>query len=394
MSVRVYVHDRVVFLWGAEAMLSSLMRHFGIDKETKLFVLYSTHEFFVVDGTRIPIVTALPRRVNKLFAWWWVSSFSVFRWLFDYRNLMFFYPFLCWLLQKKILAMDPSEIIISSFAAVKNIVPVHGWTISTTLYLHSPMQYIWENYDEYMLKLTWLKKQLFRFAARYLRPRDRKSRAYALSYANSGYTAQCAEKYYGITPKVRYPELSPLFFSTPVVAVPRDYFIYVGRLVRFIREVDRVISLCTQLNLPLLVVGSGPDEDYLKSIAWPTVTFIGQINEVEEKVSILKHARWLINLAKESCGIATMEALLLWVPVFWYAAGGSREIVTWSIGDDLFDQDILVTDLWVLVAEKSSPTLQKGMNQFIQKKRDRSALQEQMRKRLSTPSLDLWDSSA
>jgi glycosyltransferase involved in cell wall biosynthesis len=383
MSVPVYVHDRVVFLWGAEAMLGSLMRHFGVEKETKVFVLYSTHEFFVVDGAHIPIVTALPRRINKLFAWWGVSTFSVCRRLFDYRNLMFFYPMLCWLLQKKIQQAQPSHVVISSFAAVKNVVPAAGWQIPTTLYLHSPMQYIWENYDEYMMKLTWLKKQLFRLAARYLRPRDKKHRAYTVTYANSGYTAQCAEKYYGMMPNVRYPELHPLFFSTQAVVVPRDYFIYVGRLVRFIREVDRIIALCTQLHLPLLVVGSGPDEDYLKSIAWPTVTFVGQVTEVEEKILIVKHARWLINLAKESCGIATMEALCLWVPVFAYAAGGSREIVTWSLSDTVSDQDLFVTDLWILVADKSSTTLHRGMKQFIQKKRERLAIQEQMRKKLS-----------
>ncbi|MDP2669724.1 MAG: hypothetical protein Q8O99_01590 [bacterium] len=39
----------------------------------------------------------------------------------------------------------------------------------------------------------------------------------------------------------------------------------------------------------------------------------------------MKQARGLINLAKESCGMATMEALALGVPVFGYDDGGTIE---------------------------------------------------------------------
>jgi hypothetical protein len=50
-------------------MLVSLFRHFGVDQTSKLFVLYATEEYFLVDGVKIPIVTALPRWINKLFIW-------------------------------------------------------------------------------------------------------------------------------------------------------------------------------------------------------------------------------------------------------------------------------------------------------------------------------------
>jgi hypothetical protein len=48
-------------------MLVSLIRHFGVDHASKLFVLYATQDFLLVDGKKLPIVTALPRWVNKLF---------------------------------------------------------------------------------------------------------------------------------------------------------------------------------------------------------------------------------------------------------------------------------------------------------------------------------------
>jgi glycosyltransferase involved in cell wall biosynthesis len=372
--MRAYVHDRVVFLWWAEAVLSNLMRHFGIDVTSRLFVLFSSHDYFIVWGHRVPIVTALPRRLNKFFVRWSRSSFAPVRWLFDYRNLMFFYPVLCWNLSRKIRKYHPKQVVISSFAAVKNVIPISGWQIPTILYLHSPMQYIRENYDEYMQKLTWIKKMLFSFATNYLRPRDKKMRSYTVVYTNSCYTAQCAKKYYMLDGNVRYPELDPAFFSTTVVSIPRDYFIYVGRLVRFIREVDRLVELCNSLALPLLIVGSWPDEIYLKSIAWPTITFIGHISNIHQKIDILKHARGLINLAKESCGMATMEAVALWVPVIWFAFGGSREIIAPDL-KQLDVDNVYVSPMGVLVTDKSLSTLQDAVQKFLVTDRDRKHIQ-------------------
>ena len=359
-------------------MLVSLIRHFGVDHASKLFVLYATQDFFLVDGKKLPIVTALPRWVNKLFLQWSKSSLWGIRWLFDYRNLMFFYPLLCWLLRRKIQQAAPSHLVISSFATAKNVVPAYWWHIPTTLYVHSPMQYIWENFDEYMGKLTGMKRQLFRVAAGYLRPRDKQPRVYTTIYANSSYTARCVEKYYALSAKIRYPQLDKLFSSTPAVEQPRTYFLYIWRLVRFIREVDRVITLCNTLQLPLLVAWSWPDEAYLQSIAWPTITFVWHIWNTEEKIAIMKHARWLINLAKESCGIATMEALSLGVPVFGYAQWGSREIVARDETQDELQGSSIVSPYWVLVQDKSPQSVVQGMQLFVQQPRERKKIQQDM----------------
>ena len=52
----------------------------------------------------------------------------------------------------------------------------------------------------------------------------------------------------------------------------------------------------------------------------------------EESLKIIKNARWLINLTKESFGMWTAEALLLWVPVSWYAEWWSKELVDENSG--------------------------------------------------------------
>jgi len=62
------------------------------------------------------------------------------------------------------------------------------------------------------------------------------------------------------------------------------------------------------------MIGSGPDEWELKALAGDTVMFLGWL-PAEEMKEIVKHAKGLVNLAKESFGIGTVEALLMGVPV-------------------------------------------------------------------------------
>jgi len=366
-----YVHDWIVFLGWAEEVLRMLIRKYG-SEDAKIFTLFSPRKSLSVDEEQIPIVTALPRRCNQLI-WWWNTQ----RWLkrlFDYRNLMPLYPLLCRLLRKKIEQADSDLLVISSFAAAKNVVEEkdnekNRGKKKVILYLHSPMQYIRENHDEYLQKIRGAKGAIFKRVTRYLRKWDKRSRHYDEVFANSKYTAVCAKKYYHLEATVWYPEMPEVYRITDVIVQPRDYFVYVGRLVRFIREVDRIIELANLSKVPLLILGSWPDEDCLKSLAWPTVIFVWQVDDLTQKIDILKQARGLINLAKESCGMATMEALALGVPVFGYDDGGTIERI-----DD---------SNWVLVWSKDIETLTEQMKIFLAKKRDRTRIQANFREKMN-----------
>jgi len=60
---------------------------------------------------------------------------------------------------------------------------------------------------------------------------------------------------------------------------PKSYFVCVGRLVSFVRECEVIIKLFNELKLPLLMIGSGPDEEKLKNIAGETIIFTGRMQE-------------------------------------------------------------------------------------------------------------------
>lgn len=340
-------------------VLSQLIQKRG-NSESKVFVLFSPFDTY----EWLPIITALPTRLNDYLARAQSSKNNFTRRLLDYRNLMPFYPMLTWLLRRKVRQHKAQWLVVSSFAAVKNIVSP-GIASETILYLHSPMQYIWENYDEYCMKLSGLKKRIFITVSHYLRRRDKRTKTYDTIYANSVYTAQCAKvRYQWESITVLYPTLPDSYRTTSPHAQPHDYYLYIGRLVSFVRETDTIIKLCTELNIPLLVVGTWPDEDYLKSIAWPTITFLGLITDDDKKIRLLKQAKGLINIAKESLGIVTMESLAVWTPVFWYNAWGTKELV--------FNDS-----LWVLVDEKNPEQLEQGIQKFIMSSFDRETIKQQ-----------------
>ena len=79
---------------------------------------------------------------------------------------------------------------------------------------------------------------------------------------------------------------------------PKSYFVCVGRLVSFVRECEIIIKLFNELKLPLLMIGSGPDEEKLKNIAGETIIFTGRMQD--GLAETIKESSGLINLTKES----------------------------------------------------------------------------------------------
>ncbi|MEI8091483.1 MAG: hypothetical protein WCG98_04570 [bacterium] len=110
-------------------------------------------------------------------------------------------------------------------------------------------------------------------------------------YVNSEYTAKLAQELYGMRSQVMYPKLDQAFWTTDPVIIPASYHLFVGRLVNFVREAHVVINLFNRLGLPLVMMGSGPDEVYLKSIAKENIIFTGWITDMQEKVDIIKQAK-------------------------------------------------------------------------------------------------------
>lgn len=360
-----FVHCRIQPGW-ALAVLQDLIDEQKDVQHGKVFTLFSDCKKVMTKRHEYEVITALPKWINNLFGRCSKKNIPILSRLFDYRNLMLFYPSLMRILSTKIKKYHPDHIFISSFAIAKNITPISG--IKTTLYLHSPMQYIRTHYDEYKEKLTGIKGKFFNRIVPKLRKRDLKFTKFDRIYANSKYTAQEAKKLYDMEHiTVKYPRIPEKFFIPAIQESPLEYYLYVGRLVNFVRETDKIIKLCSEFKVPLIVMGSGPDEAYLKSIAGPSIIFIGRINDIDEKIKIISQAKWLINLTKESYGIGTVEAMLLGVPIFWYSQWATAELVDEDCG--------------VLVGNKKHHTLVEGFTKFMSIKRNRNLIAKKIREK-------------
>lgn len=362
--------------WGVHKVLldlisAQLKKHQG-NVKIKLFTLISEYPELKVQipwseaQATIAITQALPLRLSKLFLYTKTHKIPILSSLLDYRNLMPLYPLLMKLLSLKIKKWKPDHILISSFAIAKNITPI-PW-VPTSLYLHSPMQYIWSHYEEYLNKFSGLKKQIFKFTASYLRKWDLKYTHFDKVICNSQYTQKLAEDIYHIKSSVIYPKIKDEYYFAGISPAPKPYFVCVGRLVNFVRECELIIQTFNALKLPLLMIGDGPDAQYLKSIAEDSIIFTWWLDH-GDLIDTVKHSAWLINLTKESFGIGTAESLLMGVPVLWYAEGATAELLDEHSG--------------ILLQEKSIPALSEALTSFQSKKRDRKLISESFRSKLA-----------
>lgn len=199
-------------------------------------------------------------------------------------------------------------------------------------YCHAPTHYYWSRFDEYiqhpgMGAFDWLARIGLRLLVGPLRKWD-----YAAAQrpdfmmANSTHIQQEIKKYYGRDAVVVFPPVYFERFQKPENAnLPRSGFLISGRQTPY-KRFDLAIQACTALNLPLNVIGGGPDNARLKALAGPTVTFLGAVSD-EELETQFSGAAALIFPGLDDFGITAVEALAAGTPLIAYRAGGALDFV-------------------------------------------------------------------
>ncbi|MBL8108913.1 MAG: glycosyltransferase [Anaerolineales bacterium] len=104
-----------------------------------------------------------------------------------------------------------------------------------------------------------------------------------------------------------------------------NYFITVTRLVPH-KRVDLLVEAFNKLNLPLVIVGDGPELPRLQHMAKSNVKFLGFQSD-DNVAELLGKARAFVCAAEEDFGIAIVEAQAAGCPVIAYGAGGALETV-------------------------------------------------------------------
>ena len=190
-------------------------------------------------------------------------------------------------------------------------------------YCHTPMRWCW-NYDEYVERehLGRLARAVLPFFITNLRVWDQATSMRVDHFiANSPVVAERIQKYYRREAVVIPPPIEAGRFHFDPAGQPEDYFLVVSRLLPY-KRIDLAIEACNQLGLPLLISGSGRDEQRLRKLAGPTIRFLGRLSD-DEVLDYYARCRALILPGEEDFGITPLEAQASGRPVIAYGAGGA-----------------------------------------------------------------------
>jgi glycosyltransferase involved in cell wall biosynthesis len=226
----------------------------------------------------------------------------------------------------KLLDLKDYDLVISSESGPAKGISVGPGALHVC-YCHSPMRYAWEMEEAYLAPLAMPARVAARFLLKGMRAWDRAS-AKTVDYfvANSREVAGRIRRYYGRDAEVVHPPVDVERFAASESPASADTpYLVVSHLAGY-KRVDIAVDACTRTARPLVVVGTGPELERLRSRAGPTVNFLGYQSDAE----IARHyaaSRALLFPGLEDFGITPVEAMASGRPVIAYAQGGALETV-------------------------------------------------------------------
>lgn len=191
-------------------------------------------------------------------------------------------------------------------------------------YCLTPTRYLWSGYNDYF------KDMFFKVVSApivfVLRKWDKKAAERPdLIIAISTEVQKRIKKYYKRDAGIIYPPVNTTLAHNNKVN-KREYYLVVSRLDYGYKKVDLAIKAFNKLNLPLVIVGTGRQEKYLKSIAEKNILFAGKVSE-NDLSKYYQDAKALIMPQEEDFGIIAVEAQRHGVPVIAFGKGGAIDTV-------------------------------------------------------------------
>jgi glycosyltransferase involved in cell wall biosynthesis len=349
------VHDYLNQLGGGERVLDVLLNMFP---QADLYTLLHDPE---------KTAGKYAHRIKK-------TSFLDFQFARNYHRL--FIPLMPWAARSIDLGSN-YDLIISDTAGFAKGIRYDRTNTEHISYIHTPLRYAWEtetyfNNSPKNVAMKILAAPLFA----YVRHWDYwAGQQPGVVLANSQYIADKMKRYYGRDAVVVYPPVdgSKFYFdkatshpaSTRVsgeAGQPQatSYYLAAGRLLHY-KRFDLIIDAFNQLDLPLKIVGDGPEFEMLKKcVTSSKVEILGYVKDDEQLRQLYNGAKGFIMANEEDFGLVTAEAQACGTPVIAYGVGGSREIVTQETG--------------ILFNEQNVDSLVSAIKKFETLKFDREAI--------------------
>lgn len=204
-------------------------------------------------------------------------------------------------------------------------------------YCFTPVHYYWRHYQTYITNpgfgpFNWLAKFGLRALLNPLRKKDYQAAQQPdLFVGISSHIQSDIQKYYKRNAIVIAPPVdTKRFKEAGKSSRKRHGYVTMGRLAT-IKRTELVVDACTNLNLPLKVIGRGPAYADLVKRAGPTVEILTNVTD-QQMPNQLASAQAFLFAAFEDFGIAPVEAMAAGTPVIAYKAGGALDYVTPETG--------------------------------------------------------------
>jgi glycosyltransferase involved in cell wall biosynthesis len=214
------------------------------------------------------------------------------------------------------------DVVISTSHAVAKSINTHG--AAHWCYIHSPMRYVWDRFDDYFGKDivgTAASSLFFKPITKALSLYDRRTADRVDQYvANSTFIAERVRAYYARDSEVICPPVQVKRFES-IKRNPKDFYLFFSALVPY-KRADHAILACKQLGRKLVVIGGGPEKQRLQNLARGTQTEFKDSLSDDKVNEYLSQARAMIFPAIEDFGMVLVEATAAGLPVVGLGVGG------------------------------------------------------------------------
>ncbi len=195
-------------------------------------------------------------------------------------------------------------------------------------YCHSPMRYAWDQFDAYFgpAQVGRVRSAAMRVIMNRMAEWDARTASRVDAFvANSQYVAGRIGRYYNRVATVVYPSVDAGFFQPAPARRPDPFFLVVSALVPY-KRLEVAIEAVRAVKGTLKIVGRGPEESRLRSLAGPDVEFTGWLSDSEIR-SLYQQCQAVLMPGVEDFGMVPVEAQACGSPVVALAEGGALESV-------------------------------------------------------------------